>query len=127
MPSRISRPRLIVLVAATAASLVAVAGADGQEGLEQSARLTLVRMQPLVVAGAGFARGERVRVTATSTTGIRKTAVRVASRSGTFRAALGALRLGRCEGFTVRAVGARGTTATAKRPPLPACITQRAP
>jgi hypothetical protein len=77
---------------------------------------------PMIVRGTGFRAKERVKVTVTVKTPAstwRRTVV--ATRTGTFRATIGLVQTGRC-GFNVRATGARGSVATLKTPPLPACM-----
>ncbi len=83
------------------------------------ASLRVVRTQPLVVEGRRFKPLERVRLTlATRSLTLQRTAG--ATRSGSFDVGFG-VRLGPCLGFTLRAIGSRGSGALLKRPPLPAC------
>jgi hypothetical protein len=77
---------------------------------------------PMIVKGTGFRAQERVRVTVTVKTPAatwRRTVV--ATRRGAFNATIGLVQTGRC-GFNVRATGSRGSVATLKTPPLPACM-----
>jgi hypothetical protein len=77
---------------------------------------------PMIVQGTAFRAKEHVRVTVTvpsPKTTLRRTVV--ATRTGSFRAVMGLVQTGRC-GFNVRAIGSRGSVATMKSPPLPACM-----
>jgi hypothetical protein len=77
---------------------------------------------PVIVKGTGFRAKERVRVTvkvATPATTWRRNVV--TTRTGSFRAVIDAAPAGRC-GLNVRATGSRGSVATLKLPPLPACM-----
>jgi hypothetical protein len=80
----------------------------------------LAPFDPLVVQGSGFRVKERVRVTVTTPENTWRRSV-VATRTGAFRAVIGLVPAGRC-GFNVRATGSRGSVATLKLPPLPACM-----
>jgi hypothetical protein len=77
---------------------------------------------PVVVKGTGFRAKERVQVTVKvpmpSATWRRSV---VTTRTGAFRAVIDASPTGRC-GLNVRATGSRGSIATLKLPPLPACM-----
>ncbi len=77
---------------------------------------------PMIVKGTGFRAKERVRVTVKVATpaGTWQRNV-MATRTGSFRAVIGLVQTGRC-GFNVRATGSRGSVATLKLPPLPACM-----
>ncbi len=86
-----------------------------------SPTLKLQSLDPLVVRGAAFRPAERIRVTLVAPGLTEKRRLR-ASRHGTFRADFGDVQIGRCGGFTVRAVGGSGNATTLKRPPLPACM-----
>jgi hypothetical protein len=82
----------------------------------------LSETDPMIVKGTGFRAKERVRITVTVKTPAstwRRNAV--ATRTGAFRATIGLVQVGRC-GFNIRATGARGSVATLKSPPLPACM-----
>jgi hypothetical protein len=71
---------------------------------------------PVAVRGTGFRGRERVVVTALSG---RKRVVRrsIASSKGAFKVALPGADAGACVGFSVTAVGSRGSRATIKRSP----------
>ncbi len=71
--------------------------------------LTLAEVDPLRLAGAGFAARERVRVTVTSA-GERRTRLVRARRDGRFRVTSRAVRA--CEGVEARATGRRGRRAS---------------
>ena len=88
--------------------------------------LRLLSTEPLVVQGRSFRPAERVHVklVANDET-IRRRAT--ASPAGLFRADFGTVPLGRCAGFSVRAVGSLGSVAVLKRLPLPACMPARNP
>ena len=88
--------------------------------------LRLVTVKPLVVHGTAFRAHERVKVTATA--GEAYVAVSTtAGATGAFTVSLGTFPIARCAGLWVRAVGARGSAATLKRPPLPGCMPERSP
>jgi hypothetical protein len=110
---------LVTLLAALMVASVAYAGTTKPS-------LRLLSTKPLVVQGRGFHPAEHVRVKliANDET-IRRNAT--ASPAGLFRTDFGTVPLGRCGGFSVRAVGSRGSVAALKRPPLPACMPARSP
>jgi hypothetical protein len=102
--------------------LAVVAPAAGKT----AASLRVTSTSPITVAGAGFHPAERVVVVLVETAQFSRT-VR-ATRAGTFTVSFdNAPPPARCSGFTVRANGSRGSRAVAKRPPLPACMPERAP
>jgi hypothetical protein len=90
-----------------------------------SASLRLQERSPITVAGAGFDRGERVRVTLIRETTMRKATS--ASRRGTFRVVFAGTTATRCEIVRIVAVGGAGSRATLKMLPAPACMPQRSP
>lgn len=102
----------------------AVLAGAGSARTEQTAKLRLVAMNPLTVAGTGFHSRERARVTATSA-GATQTVRVTATRTGSFRVTLDQLIPGRCDLIRVVAVGRGGTSAVLKRLPSPACIAAR--
>jgi hypothetical protein len=108
--------RRVSHAALTAALLAACAAVPGEAA---TARLTLRTTTPLAVHGSGFHRHERVRVVvrygATYTHRVRATS------SGRFTTAFGRINVDRCSGFLMMATGRRGSRATLRRPPLPAC------
>ena len=76
----------------------------------------------MIVKGTGFRAKERVKIVVKVTTPAetwRRAAV--ATRTGSFRAVIGLVQPGRC-GYNIRATGSRGSVATLKLPPLPACM-----
>jgi hypothetical protein len=88
--------------------------------------LRLVTMQPFVVKGTHFLPHERVRVTITAA-GVGRTGRTRTNAAGAFTISFDVPPLGRCAGVFGRAVGTRGSVATLKRPPLPACMPVRTP
>jgi hypothetical protein len=101
---------------------VALVLAGGAAAAPRPALRLLSETDPMIVKGTGFRAKERVTVTlkvVTPAATWRRTVV--ATRTGTFRAVMGSEQLGRC-GFNVRATGSRGSVATLKSPPLPACM-----
>ena len=78
------------------------------------ATLRIADQSPLVVKGAHFRANERVRVTASRTMSV--TRVVSANGAGRFTVQFAQLSSDRCSGLLVRAVGSRGTMATAKLP-----------
>lgn len=112
----------VVVAALATLAVVAPAGASPSS----KAALKLVTSRPLVVEGASFKGAERVRLTLTTSTEVVHHRV-VASRAGAFRSNFGTVTFGRCGGFTVRAVGSRGTTVLLRKLPLPACMPERSP
>jgi hypothetical protein len=83
--------------------------------------LRVKSLDPMVVQGSHFRAKERVRVTVTTAAASWKRSA-VATRTGTFKLEIERVPLGRCGGFSVSATGSRGSSATLKRPPLPACM-----
>jgi hypothetical protein len=79
--------------------------------------LTLRGTAPVIVDGAHFHRGERVKVTALPGPTV---SVRANSR-GAFSVTLRRAPVGRCSGLIVRARGTAGSLAVARRPPLQQC------
>lgn len=107
-------------------ALVAVCGAvavPASSGV--SATLRLQDRSPITVAGAGFNRGERVRVTLTMDTNMRKTTR--TDRRGAIRVIFSGATAARCDMIRVIAVGSGGSRATLKILPAPACMPQRSP
>jgi hypothetical protein len=91
----------------------------------QSATVRLQDRTPVTVAGAGFDRGERVRVTLTIDTSTRTTTR--AGRRGTFRVVFAGATATRCDMIRVVAIGGEGSRAVLKILPAPACMPQRSP
>jgi hypothetical protein len=85
--------------------------------------LKIETIQPFVVSGSGFDRTERVRVVLS---GGNVERLVQADSSGSFIARLGRVRLLRCAGLTVVAVGGHGHRASV-RIPRPACLTASRP
>jgi hypothetical protein len=102
----------------------AVLAGVGSARTAQTARLRLLAMNPLTVAGTGFHSRERARVTATSA-GATQTVRVTATRTGTFRVILHELGPSRCDLIRVVAIGRGGTNVVLERLPLPACMPER--
>jgi hypothetical protein len=75
-------------------------------------QLKVLATRPLVVQGTHFRARERVRVTVTTSTAVRRT-VR-ATDTGSFKAQFSAVSVGRCAGATIQAVGSAGDRASSK-------------
>jgi hypothetical protein len=103
---------------AVAATLVALAAPSAATA---APTLRVVTASPLVVAGAGFAPGERVVVTAITLTGPRIARVR-ASAAGRFRARLRTVAVGCGAAVAVRALGESGRRAVLRRTPGSPCV-----
>jgi hypothetical protein len=89
------------------------------------ASLQLVASKPaVVVLGTGFGARERVALTLRAPAGSRLVRVR-ATRAGSFRARFAGLRVDRCAGFSVTAVGSRGSRAVLQA--APACGKRKGP
>lgn len=88
------------------------------------ATLTLESAAPLVVTGKHFGAREPVVLTYLATDSARRVIGVRASRGGSFRAAF-TIRVDRCAGFTVRAVGLRGSRAVLQVEP--ACEKRKGP
>ena len=83
--------------------------------------LRLRSVDPITVAGSQFRANERIRIVVTiASQSWNRSAV--ATRGGAFQVVVGDMQLGRCAGLGIRATGSKGSTATLKRPPLPACM-----
>jgi hypothetical protein len=107
-----------VLLAIVALVLSGVASAAPKK----AAIKLLSETDPMIVRGSGFRAKEKVTIVvkvARPAVTWRRTAI--ATRTGTFKATIGLVQVGRC-GFNVRATGTRGSVATLKSPPLPACM-----
>lgn len=103
----------IAALAALVLSLVP-AGAAASQTATGKARLQVAQGRSLVIRGANFVRGERVRLTITTSTVIRKRAV--ANRRGAFLTEVD-VSVDRClTPLRVVAVGSRGSRAMVKLP-----------
>jgi hypothetical protein len=111
------------LAACALVACFAVVAVSASAGVSASIRLQ--DRSPITVTGAGFDRGERLRVTLTMDTTARKTAL--AGRRGTFRVVFGGTTASRCDMVRVVAVGGDGSRAVLKTLPAPACMPQRSP
>jgi hypothetical protein len=94
------------LLCAAAAALVAAAA--------PGASLELSRMHPVTVEGTGFHTRERVRVVLHDDSGRHRRRAR-ADASGAFSTAFKGVVVGRCEAFSVTAVGRAGSRARVGR------------
>jgi|tagenome__1003787_1003787.scaffolds.fasta_scaffold20923269_2 hypothetical protein len=111
---------LSVLIVLVCAGPAASAG-------EGSPRLTLAHADPFTVHGTAFRPHERVRVVVRAPGGPQRDRRVRAGAHGGFKAVFDDLRWGRCRGVSVTATGSRGSRATLRRPPLPACMPARPP
>jgi hypothetical protein len=107
---------------ALGAALPALAGATSTG---DAAALRLQDRSPVTVAGSGFERGERVRVTLFRETSTKR--VVRAGRPGTFVVTFTGATMSRCDRVRVLAVGGRGSRAVLKILPAPACMPLGAP
>jgi hypothetical protein len=116
------RPTRGILTAMTkaAALVVGVLLLAGVASAATRAALRVSSVDPLIVQGSHFRAKERVRVTVTTLAETWKRSA-VSTSAGTFKLVIESVPLGRC-GFGVRATGSKGSIATYKRPPLPACM-----
>jgi hypothetical protein len=112
---------LAVMFAATAGSVGRSARAADQRASRAPAQLKLTGTQPISVRGVAFRSAERVTLFLRIPTIAMWTKSTTASQAGVFNVTFPAARAGHCTGFTLRATGARGSTATFHRIPLPAC------
>jgi hypothetical protein len=98
---------------------IGVAGIGEASGSAAKPSLRLMSRQPLVAQGKSFLARERVRVRvsgdATTTRSVRATA------EGSFGVRFEDVTVGRCDAIRVVATGARGSQATLKTLPAPAC------
>jgi hypothetical protein len=101
------------LLVACSLALLAVAAMPAQAApadAARQARLRLEKLAPLTVAGDGFAKRERVRVTITPSSSAPVTKRLRAKRAGTFLARFPGVET--CGGFEAVAVGRRGGRAS---------------
>ena len=96
-----------------------IAGAAGAAEVHAKPALRLTDRTPVTIAGSGFVSGERVlvRVASRGTWTRRATA----GGSGTFRVVVQSATVDRCELLRAVATGSRGSRATLKLLPQPAC------
>jgi hypothetical protein len=92
------------------AALVAAIPATGAQAPKRTASLTLASLAPLTVTGRSFGPRETVLLTYHALDGSSRLISVRATRRGGFRGAF-RLRVGRCDSFTVRAVGTAGSRA----------------
>jgi hypothetical protein len=115
--------KAVAMIAAIALSAAppAFAATSDRDG----ATLRLRDRAPLVVAGSGFLRGERVRIVLSGETAAR--GIVRAGRAGAFVVTFADTTVHRCDLVRVVATGGRGSRATLKVLPPPACRADRAP
>jgi hypothetical protein len=92
-------------------ALLVLAAAPQAADARQHAKLVPVRMAPLTLAGSGFHRFERIRVTVTPVIGSPVSKRVRANRRGSFKVTLRRAR-GDGNGFEAVAVGRRGSRAS---------------
>jgi hypothetical protein len=90
-------------------------------GATTAPSLRVTSANPFRIAGQHFRATEHVRVTLTAK-GESTVRRATASPTGSFLVGFGTVAVDRCSGFTVRAVGSRGSEAVLKHLPLPACM-----
>ncbi|MGB2951906.1 MAG: hypothetical protein WBB74_00780 [Gaiellaceae bacterium] len=109
-------PRAFLLLAAIIAAAVSFQGGTSlARGDASRPALRLVDSSPLIVRGTGFKVRERVRVVFEG--GTRVTRTTIADARGRFVVRLRGVDANACAGFSIRAVGNRGSRATFKRAP----------
>jgi hypothetical protein len=110
-----------VALALVAAAGLALAGTSAAK-IDRSAKasLRLASLSPLAVRGAGFAPRERVRVDLSGAVTARRRIV--AGPTGAFAVRFDGVVLTRCDLVRVVATGSRGSRATLKLLPSPACL-----
>jgi hypothetical protein len=113
--------RFLVIAAIGLAAASGAAAAPARDPV-----LHLTGMQPVAVSGSGFRAHVRVRVTLVAGL-LKKQVVITTTRRGTLGASFGAVPLGRCATFSVRAVEVGGITATLRMPPRPQCLPSGSP
>jgi hypothetical protein len=110
--------RMIGVLAAALA--IGVAGIGNAAGSAAKASLRLTDRQPLSVQGRYFLSSERVRVRVTGDASASR--IVRANAAGSFSARFADITVGRCDSVRVVAVGGRGSQATLKTLPAPACL-----
>jgi hypothetical protein len=109
--------RMIGVLAAALA--IGVAGIGDAVGSASKASLRLIDRQPLSVQGRYFFARERVRVRVTGDASASRSLR--ANAAGSFSARFADIAVGRCDVVRIVAVGGRGSQATLKMLPAPAC------
>jgi hypothetical protein len=108
---------------ALALSLFAVLLPVAAVASSSTAHIGFASISPVSVRGTGFKSGERVALTVSSKVTRKKTVT--ASSRGAFRATFTGFSIGKCQAYSVRAKGNRGSTASAKV--IPECAPPAAP
>lgn len=114
----------LLVLAPVFATLVGAVPGSGQPANELRPALRVLDRHPLRVQGSHFKARERLTVTVTAAE--KRVRHSVATASGRFNATFGDVTITRCEAFTIRAVGNRGSAAFLKRM-APACLPVRTP
>ncbi|MEP6893826.1 MAG: hypothetical protein ABI927_08615 [Gaiellaceae bacterium] len=109
--------RMIGILAAALA--IGVAGIGDAAGSAAKANLRLTDRQPLSVQGRYFLSGERVRLRVSGE--VSASRIVRANAAGSFTVRFGDITVDRCNVIRVVAVGGRGSQATLKMLPAPAC------
>jgi len=104
--------RTLLLASLVVALVPAAAGAD--QTVRGKPQLKLSRGTPLILRGAHFSPGERVRVVVAAR--VRTTKRVSANQSGGFVARFPEVFVDRCNGFSAVAVGTQGSRAALKSP-----------
>jgi len=99
-------------VAVAVVALMLVAGASSAAAPPRPT-LRALTLQPLVVRGANFRPLERVKLLLSAD--VPASLTLKATRGGTFVARFPAVKVGRCEGFVLQAIGLRGSRAELER------------
>jgi hypothetical protein len=110
-----NRSRVLVVVASTAL----VWGSTTAASPTARPKLQAIDLQPLVVRGTAFRPYERVKLILSADVPAGR--ILKASADGRFLTRLGAVSVGRCEGFVLQAFGSRGSRAKLERL-APDCI-----
>lgn len=95
---------------AAALALVLLAATPATGAKPRRASLVLASISPLIVSGRSFGAGESVVLTYAGADGVSRRVRVSATRQGGFRGFF-RLRLDRCDSFTVRAAGSKGSRA----------------
>jgi hypothetical protein len=114
----------LALLAAVVALAIVAAGSPAPMRVSLSPALRLLSLHPVRVRGIRFRLGERVTITLVTT--VRRARQARAAGAGSFVVSFGEAPISHCGGFTIRAVGSRGSIAVYKLP-LPACLLVRSP
>ena len=103
--------------AAVVVGALALAAAPAHAAATVSPTLRLASLSPFTVRGQNFKPRENVLVTVNAGRHRAERHVRTSSR-GSFVTAFPTIKVDRCTGYVARAIGARGSVATLRSPPL---------